>query len=285
MDLHFHILTPEGKTEPATFPAELLVEQLITEFVTDERMRIQPADPGQWHFFNETTGEQLDSKRSLQQNGVQSSHMLKLIRRKGAEPVVDNKPLEQGGSHVLTRCENGHYFDPKKHTTCPHCGVGAIHFERSLKLGASSDEERTRPASVLTAASSGVADDAPTRGVLLVQEGARIDPVVGWLVARSGPEKGKDYRIRSENNTVGRSKEMYICISGDESISRERHTVITFDPQTNAFYLSPGEGRGLVYLNGEALLAHKQLAPYDEIMLGKTQLVFVPFCGEKFKWE
>ncbi|MBV8437921.1 MAG: FHA domain-containing protein [Silvibacterium sp.] len=290
MDLHFHIQTPEGKTEAATFPAELSVHQLITEFVTDDKMRIQPPDPEQWTFLDQDSGEHLDPKKSLQQNGVQSGHMLRLARRKGSEqgrkgsePISDTKP-EQGGSHVLTRCENGHYFDPKKHTKCPYCGVGAIRFERSLKLG-SAPEEHTRPAGVQIPASSKVGDDAVTRPLQLVQDDARIDPVVGWLIAISGPEKGKDYRIRSENNTIGRSKDMYICISGDESISRERHTVITFDPQRNAFYLSPGEGRGLVYLNGEALLAHKQLEPYDQIMLGKTKLVFVPFCGDKFKWE
>ena len=142
-----------------------------------------------------------------------------------------------------------------------------------------------RPAGLQAPAIPGVGDDAVTRPLHLGSDMSRIDPVVGWLICVSGPEKGKDYRIRSENNTVGRSRDMYICISGDESISRERHTVITFDPQRNAFHLSPGEGRGLVYLNGEALLAHKQLKEYDKIMLGKTMLVFVPFCGDKFKWE
>src|SRR6202035_5316993 len=111
-----------------------------------------------------------------------------------------------------------------------------------------------------------------------------IDPVVGWLVVVHGPEKGRDYHIRSDNNTIGRSEEMYICISGDESISRERHAVITFDPQQNAFHLCPGEGRGLVYVNGEVLLADRKLQAYDQIQLGKTKLIFVPFCGEKFSW-
>lgn len=284
MDLHFHIQTPDGKAEPATFPAELPLRQLINEFVTDEKLRIQPADPERWLLFDDNTGEQLDPKKSLQQNGVAGGHLLKLLLRKGADAGAV-KPAEEG-SRVLTRCDNGHYYDAKKHTQCPFCGVGAINFTpKSLRVG-SSAEERTRPAGSETLPESlRVGDDAVTRPVQLVHDLARIDPVVGWLVAVGGPEKGKDYRIRSENNTVGRSKDMYICISGDDSISRERHTVITFDPQRNAFHLSPGEGRGLVYLNGEALLAHKQLAPYDEILLGKTKLLFVPFCGEKFKWE
>lgn len=285
MDLHFHIQMQDGRTEPATFPADLSVLKLINEFVTDEKMKIQPANPDHWHLFDENTGEQLDPKRSLQQNGVDSGHLLKLLPRKVDAPDPD-KPTPPEGPRVLTRCDNGHYYDAKKHTQCPFCGVSAINFEpRSPRPGASS-EERTQPASSQVGPGpSRVGDDVVTRPVQLVHDLARIDPVVGWLVAVGGPEKGKDYRIRSENNTVGRSKDMYICISGDDSISRERHTVITFDPQRNAFHLSPGEGRGLVYLNGEAVLAHKQLAPYDEILLGKTKLVFVPFCGDKFKWE
>jgi hypothetical protein len=284
MDLHFHIQTPDGKAEPAAFPAELSVRELIDQLVTDESMRIKPADPDRWHLFDENTGEQLDPKKTLLQNRVGQGHLLKMLPRKDDE-ARPPKPAEEG-SRALIRCDNGHYYDPKKHTKCPFCGVAAINFEvRSLKIGSSS-EEHTRPAGLPAMSSNQqVSDDAVTRAAQMVPDSARIDPVVGWLVAIGGPEKGKDYRIRSENNTVGRGKDMYICISGDDSISRERHTVITFDPQRNAFHLSPGEGRGLVYLNGEAVLSHKQLAPFDEILLGKTKLKFVPFCGDKFKWE
>jgi pSer/pThr/pTyr-binding forkhead associated (FHA) protein len=141
---------------------------------------------------------------------------------------------------------------------------------------------RTRPQGFNVGA-SGAGDDAPTR-VISPGGSTAIDPVCGWFVSVHGPEKGRDYRIRSENNTIGRSKDMYICITGDESISRERHAVITFDPQQNAFHLGPGDGRGLVYVNGEVLLAHRKLQPYDRIQMGKTKLVFVPFCGDKFTW-
>lgn len=285
MDIRFHVQIPEGRSLPVSFPAELSAKQLISELVTDQSLQIQPSDPSHWRLKNEDTGQHLDPGKSLQENGVAAGNHLLLLSHK-TEPPTGPEPPPGGGSKVLTRCENGHYYDAKKHKTCPFCGVSEIDFgPRSLKIEVIPDD-RTRPAGLKIApTSSGVGDDAVTRPVQLVHDMARIDPVVGWLVSVGGPEKGKDYRIRSENNTIGRSKDMYICISGDESISRERHTVITFDPTRNAFHLSPGEGRGLVYVNGEALLAHKQLAPYDVILLGKTKLVFVPFCGEKFKWE
>jgi hypothetical protein len=281
MDIHFHIQTTDGRSEPATFPDHLSAKQLLTEFVTDDKMRIQPPDPEHWDLYDESTEQKLDPGRSLQQNGVASGHRLSLKKRDKVDKV-DPSP----GDHVLTRCANAHYYDAKKHTKCPFCGVAVIDFgPRSLKFGPG--DEHTQPAGshAVPSVPARVGDDAVTRPVQLVQDMARIDPVVGWLVCVQGADKGASYRIRSENNTVGRSKDMYICISGDENISRERHTVITFDPQRNSFHLSPGEGRGLVYLNGEALLTHKQLSPYDVILLGKTKLVFVPFCGDKFKWE
>jgi len=37
---------------------------------------------------------------------------------------------------ALKRCENGHYFDPAKHTSCPSCGVQNINFEPTRKKAA-----------------------------------------------------------------------------------------------------------------------------------------------------
>ena len=76
-----------------------------------------------------------------------------------------------------------------------------------------------------------------------------------------------------------------ICISGDESIARERHAVVTFEPRRGSFHLVPGDARELVYLNDEPVLGPQELHPHDKIMMGNTKLLFVPFCGEKFQWK
>ena len=41
---------------------------------------------------------------------------------------------------------------------------------------------------------------------------------------------------------------------------------------------------GIVYLNGNAVYAPSVLNKYDEIELGKSKFLFVPFCGENFMW-
>lgn len=47
---------------------------------------------------------------------------------------------------------------------------------------------------------------------------SKVDPVVGWLVCIAGSEKGKDFRIVSERNFLGRGEGMDIGIEGDMNI-------------------------------------------------------------------
>jgi hypothetical protein len=113
------------------------------------------------------------------------------------------------------------------------------------------------------------------------------EPVCAWLVCIESPsleEIGRDYKIRSGNNTIGRSPDMNICMSGDEAVSHNRHAVITFEPQTNSFHIRSGEGRSPAYVNKQAVLETIKLRPYDEIRLGTTKVLFVPFCGDNFIW-
>jgi FHA domain len=188
---------------------------------------------------------------------------------------------------ALERCPSGHLYDPAKHTSCPYCGVADLDFGKTHPKrpapdysGEEPEEMRTRPKDQ---APRGGADPGATQGFYRRKLG--LDPVVGWLVCIEGNDRGRDFRIRSENNFVGRSEQMDICIPGDEGISRENHAIITFDPKHNSFTLSPGNARGIVYLNGEAVHSPADLGPYFEIQMGSTRLMFVPFCGDRFQWE
>jgi len=126
--------------------------------------------------------------------------------------------------------------------------------------------------------------DPVTKAFILTELG--IDPVVGWLVCVEGPDRGRDYRIRTGNNPIGRSNQMYVCISGDDSISREQHAaIIAFEPREATFHLVPGVARGLVYLKDQPVFAPQTLQAYDEVTIGITKLLFIPFCGERFQWK
>ena len=112
-----------------------------------------------------------------------------------------------------------------------------------------------------------------------------INPVVGWLVCIVGPNKGRDYRLHSDRNMIGRAPNMEVCIEGDETISREDHCQVAFSPRTRTFNLIPGTGRNLIYKNGEDVFVPTWLQAYDRIDIGESSFLFVPFCGDDFEWD
>ncbi|KWT84929.1 FHA domain-containing protein [Candidatus Magnetominusculus xianensis] len=184
----------------------------------------------------------------------------------------------------MKRCPSGHYYDSDKYSNCPLCGVNIPDIGSTRPKGGSrqldiDDFPATRAKGARTAAHA----EAQTVGVFKDKTGT--EPVTGWLVCIEGTQKGKDYRLRSEKNFIGRADTMDICIKGDEAISRNNHAVISYNPKSNAFKIISGDGRGIVYLNGEEVDTVKELKPYDEIELGKTRLKFFPCCGEHFRWE
>jgi hypothetical protein len=180
------------------------------------------------------------------------------------------------------RCNAGHFYDTSKHTTCPYCGVPGLDIGKTTpnRAGAGAEPRRaTQP------------KDSPTeRGgdpgvtVPLIKGRIGIDPVVGWLVCVDGPDRGRDYKIRSENNSIGRSETMQICIDGDDAIARENHAFVSYDPESNAFTLLPGNARGLVYLNRGPVYSQVAMKAFDQIKLGNTTLIFVPLCGDHHRW-
>lgn len=196
----------------------------------------------------------------------------------------------------MRKCERGHYYDASIHTDCPYCNRDegmAQAGERTMPLGAPAgggehtmplaggETNMTRP--LFEAVQEADGDEGRT--VALIQKDMGIDPVVGWLICVEGKEKGRDYRIHSDNNYIGRSEKMDICLRGDETISRENQAVITYDTNDNRYFFSPGDGRSIVRVNDKAVFQTVALQAYDRIMIGKTKFLFIPLCGEKFEWE
>lgn len=293
-DMHLHVHTPEGKTSVEAPP-----DANTGKFLDDLRVPLHLASKDaegrriHWHIYTRED-RRLDPNRTLSENGVGEGHDLFIRSESEIESIQEERKQvasqqrneKEKEERVLIRCDNGHFYDPKKSATCPYCGVAAtdttLPKQREPIVAARDEIGSTRPAGGFSST-----PDAGRGGDLTIRVGmgeTRIDPVVGWLVCMHGPEKGKDYRIRSENNTIGRSDEMYISIK-DDMISRERHAYITFDPQTNKFYLRPGDARGLVHRNGNVVFQAEELHAFDQILMGQTKLVFVPLCGEHFKWE
>lgn len=176
----------------------------------------------------------------------------------------------------LIRCENGHMYSTKKHgNTCPYCNVTT---NQSSKAA-----ERKPAARRMQTVSDTSDDNARTMAYWDEKEGT--EPVVGWLVCIEGSQRGRDYRIRSEKNFIGRSEEMHIHLTGDNAISRRNHAVISYNPMERNFFLIPGDGVGLVYHNNEAVYSPTELNAYDVIQMGKSKFIFINLCGIHFEWE
>lgn len=205
----------------------------------------------------------------------------------------------------LQRCASGHFYDAEKYAACPYCNGGAAEAAGNL----------TQPDSGIATVAESYDDKMPGGGVNTVLEtipgmqttepdenivkelqkeaktisyfGNAIgkEPVVGWLVCIEGQHFGEDFRLKTGRNCIGRTAGMDVMLSGEKSVSREKHTVVVYEPKANRFFIQPGEATELAYLNDEVVLQVMSLKPYDIITLGDVRLMFVPCCAEQFKWD
>lgn len=171
----------------------------------------------------------------------------------------------------LERCENGHMYNSTRFSECPYCKID----DNDIIDEQFEEEKLIVPDQI----------DENEKTIAYWVNEQRIEPVVGWLTCIKGEDIGKDFKIVSEKNYIGRADEMHITINGDNTISRKNHVIIVYNPKQRNFMLIPGEGTGLVYLNNDALYAPRELKSYDVIEIGNTKFVFIALCGEHFDWD
>ncbi|MCR5575563.1 MAG: FHA domain-containing protein [Oscillospiraceae bacterium] len=115
-------------------------------------------------------------------------------------------------------------------------------------------------------------------------EQTEIVPAVGWLVCVAGPVKGLDFTLHAQINKIGCGDGMDVRIPGDDAISADTHAKIVYDRRHAVCYLLPGNDGSILSLNGDPVLGPQKLGAYDRLCLGRTELLFVPFCNEHFAW-
>lgn len=209
----------------------------------------------------------------------------------------------------LVRCEKGvHFYDKDKFDSCPFCmadndaGVTMTYREPDT-TGDDLDSPTVAGSAVTVPASSGNMslndaiksvtetesyeddDDDMGKTISYYNTTMGIEPVVGWLIAINGPEFGKSYEIKSGRNFIGRSKDMDISLQGDDTISRNKHAIVVYEPKSRMFIAQPGESRELFYVNDKVVLNNEQIKKNDVLLLGKTKLMLIPCCDEQFCWE
>lgn len=188
----------------------------------------------------------------------------------------------------LTRCENGHFYDADRFDTCPHCNQTAISTVLQNEAGEPEytmpmDQPKPAPPEPDPGFNRGFQNDDDTQVTVGFFGGH--EPVVGWLVCVEGNHYGEDFKLKSGRNFIGRAAEMDIALTGDASVSRQKHAVVVYEPKGGLFLVQPGDAKELFYLNDKVVLGAAEIHAYDVLMLGKTKLMFIPFCSEKYRWE
>ena len=189
----------------------------------------------------------------------------------------------------LTRCENGHFYDAERFDFCPHCNQSSI---STVLQDDEGNKEYTLPIennSSIGSLKSEITDaketDDGAQNTIGYFGEAAVDPVVGWLVSIGGSNFGEGFKLKSGRNFIGRAMDMDVALTGDASISRDRHAIILYEPKGNVFLVQPGEAKELFYLNDKVVLTATEINAYDVLSLGGTKLLFIPCCSDKFNWD
>ncbi len=113
---------------------------------------------------------------------------------------------------------------------------------------------------------------------------AKTKPVA-FMVCISGANLGDSFTVAEGRNYIASGTDADIRLDKDSSVSAECHAVVTYNPSSNKFTLSAGTGRGITYLNGDQVDVSSDLSDNDRIKVGSSELLFIPVCTDKFKWD
>jgi len=109
---------------------------------------------------------------------------------------------------------------------------------------------------------------------------------VGWLIVTDGPGRGSAFTLFNGVSKIGRGKDQTVPLDfGDNSISRENHAALAYDPAQKSFFIGHGGKANLVRRNDRPVLSTEELTPGDHITIGETTLRFVALCGQDFSWD
>lgn len=190
----------------------------------------------------------------------------------------------------LIKCNNNHYYDADKFPVCPYCSDMQSGFSQTMPANEQSDIGPTQPETEVTTTTTQntepptVLDTDIQKTVGFYEEDMGLEPVVGWLVCIEGNLIGKDFRLTSGRNFIGRGSDMDVVLEGDPSVSRTAHAIVVYEPKENVYLIQPGASKELSYLNDSVVLESKVIAPNDVITVGATKLLFVPCCSKVFNW-
>jgi len=127
-DIVVHVHTPEGRTEQVDTQRDVKTAAFLDNLRGAFNLRSKDAEGRhvQWHIYDRDN-KRLDLSKTLAQNGVDRGHDLYLRESEPDAPArtevhdPDGPRPEHKGGLALKRCDNAHYYDPRKYSACPYC--------------------------------------------------------------------------------------------------------------------------------------------------------------------
>ena len=246
-----------------------------------------PAGPRAGRFL----GSLKDALVAASREDTGHSAMMKLA---GSQPIVPAAPVPvaalpppSSGSDAGQRASN-----PSNTAALSAADAAREARAAAIPMGERHIETDTPPTTRVVRASVKAAESPQrtqlVRGKMQVKRGAfDQDPVVGWLVIVGGPGIGQYRPVFEGNNTIGRSSANRISLDfGDDAISGEEQAYIRYDSAERSFLFVPNLAKtNIVSVNDKRPAGAVALTQMDVITMGRTQVVFVPFCGPEFDWS
>jgi pSer/pThr/pTyr-binding forkhead associated (FHA) protein len=155
-------------------------------------------------------------------------------------------------------CSNGHQMEDSW-DQCPYCQPTG--YQRGTMAGG------LKKTVIETEAAPQAGGGAGRRTVLISEK--RKPPVLGWLVAMSGDQKGEDFRVREGKNVLGSGADAQVTIR-DDTVSAQ-HASLRYDD--GKFFLTDLDSSNGTYIN-EKRIAREELKDNDMVRVGEITLKF-----------
>lgn len=158
-------------------------------------------------------------------------------------------------------CANGHQMEDSWEI-CPYCQKTG--YAAGASLG------KTRVEDTSPAAPAALAPTSGARKTVLLSQKHKA-PVVGWLVALTGDQKGEDFRLREGQNLIGSDSTSDVVL-GDSTISG-KHASLRY--KDGKFFLTDLDSTNGTFLNEQTdSVAREELKDNDVVRLGDVRLKF-----------
>ncbi|MBZ5608071.1 MAG: FHA domain-containing protein [Acidobacteriia bacterium] len=160
-------------------------------------------------------------------------------------------------------CANGHQMEDSW-TVCPYCQ------KTGYQTPGAAPNVKTRLESEPAGAQAAPSATSGGRKTVLLTD-KRKPPVVGWLVALTGEQKGEDFRIRDGQNIIGSAADADIVLR-DTAISG-KHASLRYKDQK--FFLTDLDSTNGTFVNeGADPVAREELKDNDTLRIGDVTLKF-----------